>query len=68
MGETSLHYVIIDIGTVGTIDTSGITMLEEVQKNVDRKGLKLVIANPRSKVIKKLAKSKFTKKIGKEWV
>ncbi|RXH78175.1 hypothetical protein DVH24_001693 [Malus domestica] len=67
-GQTSLHYVILDIGTVGSIDTSGITMLEEVQKNVDRKGLKLVIANPRSEVIKKLDKSKFIEKIGQEWI
>ncbi|CAN6677199.1 unnamed protein product [Malus baccata var. baccata] len=67
-GETSLHYVILDIGTVGSIDTSGITMLEEVQKNVDSKGLRLVIANPRSEVIKKLEKSKFIEKIGREWI
>ncbi|KAB2599681.1 sulfate transporter 3.1-like [Pyrus ussuriensis x Pyrus communis] len=67
-GQTSLHYVILDIGTVGSIDTSGITMLEEVQKNVDRKGLKLVLANPRSEVIKKLEKSKFIEKIGQEWI
>ncbi|TQD71563.1 hypothetical protein C1H46_042905 [Malus baccata] len=39
--EKQAYYVIIDIGTVGSIDTSGITMLEEVQKNVDRKGLKV---------------------------
>ncbi|KAB2608942.1 sulfate transporter 3.1-like [Pyrus ussuriensis x Pyrus communis] len=68
MEVTSLHYVVIDIGIVGNIDTSGITMLEDVQKNVDRKGLKFVIANPRSKMIKKLTKSKFTKKVSTEWL
>ncbi|XP_059446133.1 sulfate transporter 3.1-like [Corylus avellana] len=67
-GEASLHYVIIDMSAVGSIDTSGISMLEEVKKNADRKGLKLVLANPRSEVIKKLDNSKFIEKIGQEWI
>ncbi|KAG6668795.1 sulfate transporter 3.1-like [Carya illinoinensis] len=67
-GETSLHYIILDISAVGSIDTSGISMLEEVKKNADRKGLKLVLANPRSEVIKKLDKSKFIENIGQEWI
>ncbi|KAL5849847.1 hypothetical protein ACOSQ4_007860 [Xanthoceras sorbifolium] len=67
-GETSLHYVILDMSSVGSIDTSGISMLEEVKKTVDRRGLKLVLANPRSEVIKKLDKSKFIENIGQEWI
>ncbi|GMN46761.1 hypothetical protein TIFTF001_015941 [Ficus carica] len=67
-GETSLHYVILDLSSVGSIDTSGISMLEETKKNVDRKGLKLVLANPRSEVIKKLDKSKFINAVGQEWI
>ncbi|XP_031251876.1 sulfate transporter 3.1-like [Pistacia vera] len=67
-GETSLHYVIIDMSNVGSIDTSGISMLEEVKKTIDRRGLKLVLANPRSEVIKKLDKSKFVENIGQEWM
>ncbi|KAH7522271.1 hypothetical protein FEM48_Zijuj07G0120700 [Ziziphus jujuba var. spinosa] len=67
-GQTSLHYVILDISSVGSIDTSGISMLEEMKKNVDRKGMKLVLANPRSEVIKKLEKSKFIEAIGQEWI
>ncbi|KAG1334019.1 sulfate transporter 3.1 [Cocos nucifera] len=38
-GETSLQYVILDLGAVSSIDTSGISMLEEVKKSVDRRGL-----------------------------
>lgn len=67
-GETSLHYVILDLSSVGSIDTSGISMLEEAKKSADRKGLKLVFANPRSEVIKKLDKSKFIDAIGQEWI
>ncbi|KAL4291043.1 hypothetical protein GQ457_14G012760 [Hibiscus cannabinus] len=45
-GETSLHCVILDLSAVGSIDTSGISMLEELMKNVDRKGLQICISIP----------------------
>ncbi|KAI6693292.1 hypothetical protein NL676_021002 [Syzygium grande] len=67
-GENSLHYIVLDMSAVGSIDTSGISMLEETKKNVDRRGLKLVMANPRSEVIKKLEKSKFIESLGEEWI
>ncbi|OWM69365.1 hypothetical protein CDL15_Pgr006328 [Punica granatum] len=66
--ETTLQYVILDMGAVGAIDTSGISMLEETKKIVDRKELKLVLANPGSEVMKKLNKSKFMENLGQEWI
>ncbi|KAJ6998444.1 sulfate transporter 3.1-like [Populus alba x Populus x berolinensis] len=67
-GETSLQYVILDMGAVGNIDTSGISMLEEVKKVMDRRELQLVLANPGAEVTKKLNKSKLIEKIGQEWM
>ncbi|GKU86530.1 hypothetical protein SLEP1_g1042 [Rubroshorea leprosula] len=67
-GETSLQYIILDMGAVGNINTSGISMLEEVKKTTDRRGLKLVIANLGAEVMKKLNKSNFIENIGQEWV
>ncbi|KAI3870828.1 hypothetical protein MKX03_006812 [Papaver bracteatum] len=67
-GETSLQYVILDLSPVGSIDTSGISMLEEVKKNADRRGLKFVLANPGSEVMKKLDKSDLLEEIGQEWI
>ncbi|XP_043692626.1 sulfate transporter 3.1-like [Telopea speciosissima] len=67
-GENSLQYVILDMGPVGSIDTSGISMLEEVKKTMDRRGLKIVLANPGSEVMKKLDKSKFLENLGQEWI
>ncbi|KAJ6405662.1 hypothetical protein OIU84_013591 [Salix udensis] len=67
-GETSLQYVILDMGAVGNIDTSGIGMLEEVKKVMDRKGVKLVLANPGAEVMKKLDKAKFIENIGHQWI
>ncbi|ONK76536.1 uncharacterized protein A4U43_C03F29290 [Asparagus officinalis] len=68
-GDTSsLLYVILDMGAVSSIDTSGISMLEELKKSVERRGLQLVLANPGSEVMKKLDKSKALEKIGQQWI
>ncbi|KAF8116495.1 hypothetical protein N665_0017s0051 [Sinapis alba] len=66
--EHSLQYIILDLSAVGNIDTSGISMLEEVNKILGRRELKLVIANPGAEVMKKLSKSKFIETIGKDWI
>ncbi|KAJ1433102.1 STAS domain [Sesbania bispinosa] len=67
-GKTSLEYVIMDMTAVGNIDTSGISMLEEFKKTVDRRGLQLVLVNPVSEVMKKLNKSNFLDELGHKWI
>ncbi|KAF2531361.1 hypothetical protein F2Q70_00032589 [Brassica cretica] len=68
-GENSLQYVILDMSAVGNIDTSGISMMEEIKKIIDRRALKLVLANPKGEVVKKLTRSKFIDdKLGREWM
>ncbi|KAK8711603.1 hypothetical protein V6N13_146881 [Hibiscus sabdariffa] len=67
-GETSLQYVILNMSAVGNIDTSAISMFEEVKKTTDRRGIKLVLANPGAEVMKKLNKSKLVEMIGEEWI
>ncbi|XP_059318044.1 sulfate transporter 3.1-like [Lycium ferocissimum] len=66
--EIELQYVILDMSAVGNIDTSGISMLEEVKRNADRRCLKVLLANPGGEVMKKLDKSNFIDTIGKEWI
>ncbi|XP_047175153.1 sulfate transporter 3.1-like [Vigna umbellata] len=66
--ETSLQYVIMDMSGVGNIDTSGISMLEEVKKITERRELQLVLVNPGSEVMKKLNKSKFQNHLGERWI
>ncbi|KAL5999183.1 Sulfate transporter 3.1 [Asimina triloba] len=67
-GESSLQYIILDMSAVGGIDTSGISMLQEMKKIMDRRELKLVLANPGSGVMKKLDRSKFIEVLGQEWI
>ncbi|XP_044503818.1 sulfate transporter 3.1-like [Mangifera indica] len=67
-GEFTLQYVILNMGGVGNIDTSGISMLAEIKNVFERRALKLVLANPGAEVTKKLDKSKFMENIGQEWI
>eukprot|EP00253_Pinus_taeda_P004367 PITA_04367 len=64
----TLHYVILDMGPVTSIDTSGISALEELKKKLDMRRLQLVMANPGRQTIEKLNNSKFTEILGKKWV
>ncbi|XP_042412726.1 sulfate transporter 3.1-like [Zingiber officinale] len=66
--EMDLHYLILDLGAVGSIDTSGISMIEEVKKIIERIDIKLVLANPGSEVMKKLDSSNVLEAIGHEWI
>ncbi|KAG6384705.1 hypothetical protein SASPL_153522 [Salvia splendens] len=66
--EIGLQYVVLDISAVGNIDTSGISMMDEVKKIIERRGLKLVVVNPVAEVMKKLDKSKFLEALGQEWI
>ncbi|AES60845.1 putative SLC26A/SulP transporter [Medicago truncatula] len=67
-GETILNYVILDMSAVGNIDTSGISMLEEAKKMVERREQQLVLVNPGSEVMKKLNKSSFQKDVEGNWI
>eukprot|EP00253_Pinus_taeda_P004366 PITA_04366 len=68
MHHQTLHYVILDMGPVTSIDTSGISALEELKKKLDLRRLQLVMANPGRQTIEKLNNSKFTEILGKKWV
>ncbi|XP_058745934.1 sulfate transporter 3.1-like [Vicia villosa] len=68
IGETSLKYIIMDMSAVGNIDTSGISMLEEINKIFKRREQQLVLVNPGSEVMKKLNKSHFQKDMGENWI
>ncbi|XP_023547712.1 sulfate transporter 3.1-like isoform X2 [Cucurbita pepo subsp. pepo] len=67
-GESTLQYVVLDMSAVGNIDTSGISMFEEIKNILTRRGLKIVLANPGAEVMKKLDKGKFIESLGHEWI
>lgn len=68
-GGQDLQYVILDLGGVTSIDSTGISMLGEVHKSLDRKGIRIVLTNPRLEVTERLVLSGHIKDIiGEEWV
>ncbi|KAL2901931.1 Sulfate transporter 3.1 [Bienertia sinuspersici] len=67
-GDAHLQFVILDMRAVTCIDTSGISMFDEVNTMIERRGLQLVLASPGSEVMKKLDRSGFLGKLGQEWV
>jgi len=53
---------------VTSIDTSGISALEELKKKLDLRRLQLVLANPGRQTIEKLNNSKFVEILGNKWL
>ncbi|KAG2543315.1 hypothetical protein PVAP13_9NG738700 [Panicum virgatum] len=66
-GEMGVQYVVLDMA-VGSIDTSGTSMLDELKKTLERRGMQIVLANPGSEMMKKLDSSKVLELIGHEWI
>ncbi|KAJ1285153.1 hypothetical protein BS78_03G258000 [Paspalum vaginatum] len=64
-----LQYVVLDLGGVTSIDNTGIGILLEIHKSLDRKGIRIALTNPRLEVTEKLVLSGYIKDIiGEEWV
>ncbi|KAF0923694.1 hypothetical protein E2562_006668 [Oryza meyeriana var. granulata] len=64
----SLKCVVLDMGAVASIDTSGTKMLEDLKKNLDRSSIQIALANPGSEIMRKLDKSNVLGLIGDEWI
>lgn len=64
LNQHTLRYVVLDMGSVTSIDTSGINTLHELKKILEQRQLQLVLANPGRQEIEKLHKSKFMDALG----
>ncbi|MCL7026606.1 hypothetical protein MKW94_019224 [Papaver nudicaule] len=64
--STDIDHIILDIGGVTAIDMTGIGMLTEVLKSIERKGINVVLANPKREVMEKLMLSNLVETIGKD--
>ncbi|KAB8082084.1 hypothetical protein EE612_003837 [Oryza sativa] len=63
-----LLYVVLDIGGVRAIDSPGIEMLREVHGELERKGMKMAVTNPRMAVAEKLVLSGLAELVGESWM
>ncbi|XWS54478.1 hypothetical protein CRYUN_Cryun10bG0092900 [Craigia yunnanensis] len=64
--QPRIQYLIVEMSPVTDIDTSGIHALEELFRSLEKRDVKLVLANPGSVVIDKLHASKFPEMIGED--
>ncbi|KAG8055616.1 hypothetical protein GUJ93_ZPchr0001g29240 [Zizania palustris] len=64
-----LQYVVLDLGGVTSIDNSGVGMLREVYRSLDRREIRIALTNPRLEVTEKLMLSGYIRDVlGEEWV
>ncbi|BAT78553.1 Low affinity sulfate transporter [Vigna angularis] len=68
LAKGRVNAVILDMGNLMNVDTSGILVLEELHKRLFSRGVQLAMVNPRWLVIYKLKVANFVDKIGKKWV
>ncbi|KAH7547310.1 probable sulfate transporter 3.4 [Ziziphus jujuba] len=62
--ESKLKCIILDMTAVTAIDTSGIELIRELRKLLDKRSLQLVLANPVGSVMEKLQQSKVLESFG----
>ncbi|KAG8473425.1 hypothetical protein CXB51_035598 [Gossypium anomalum] len=61
-----VQYLIVEMSPVTDIDTSGIHAMEELFRSLEKRDVKLVLANPGPVVVDKLHASKFHEMIGED--
>ncbi|KAG4110546.1 hypothetical protein ERO13_D13G055300v2 [Gossypium hirsutum] len=61
-----VQYLIVEMSPVTDIDTSGIHAMEELFRSLEKRDVKLVLANPGPAVVDKLHASKFHEMIGED--
>ncbi|XP_062197275.1 sulfate transporter 3.1-like [Phragmites australis] len=66
--EESLWCVVLDMGAVASIDSSGTKMVDDLKKYLDKRSIQIALANPGSEIMRKLDSSKVLQVIGHEWI
>nr|CAD1822158.1 unnamed protein product [Ananas comosus var. bracteatus] len=66
MNQSSIKCVVLDMGAVTSIDTSGMDALTELKKALDKRSLEFVLANPVGNVLEKLSQSETLEKLGSD--
>ncbi|KAK6156897.1 hypothetical protein DH2020_011145 [Rehmannia glutinosa] len=62
--QPRIQYLIVELSPVTDIDTSGIHALEDLYKSLQKRDIKLVLANPGQVVLDKLHASDFANTVG----
>jgi len=63
-----VHYVVLAMGPMTSIDATGMHLLAEVARSYKARGVQLVLSNPSASVVTSLLKSDIIDIVGREWV
>lgn len=63
-----IQAVVLDMSSVVNIDTSGLTALEEIHKELVSLGLQMAIASPGWKAVQKMKVSQVVDRVGQDWI
>lgn len=55
--QSSIHFLILDLSAVSSIDTSGVSLLKDLKKALENTGAELVLVNPGGEVLEKLQRA-----------
>ncbi|OIS95701.1 PREDICTED: low affinity sulfate transporter 3-like [Nicotiana attenuata] len=66
--KENVHFLVLDMSNVMSLDTSGIAVLEELHRELVSRTIQLAIGNPRLRVINKMKTAKCFEKLGKGWI
>ncbi|KAJ6312675.1 hypothetical protein OIU77_014237 [Salix suchowensis] len=55
--QSSIHFLILDLSSVSSIDTSGVSFLKDLKKTLENTGTELVLVNPVGEVLEKLQRA-----------
>ncbi|KAJ6718895.1 SULFATE TRANSPORTER [Salix purpurea] len=55
--QSSIHFLILDLSSVSSIDTSGVSFLKDSKKTLENTGTELVLVNPVGEVLEKLQRA-----------
>ncbi|KAF9673994.1 hypothetical protein SADUNF_Sadunf10G0081600 [Salix dunnii] len=55
--QSSIHFLILDLSAVSSIDTSGVSLLKDLKKALENTGTELVLVNPVGEVLEKLQRA-----------
>ncbi|KAK9091650.1 hypothetical protein Sjap_024827 [Stephania japonica] len=55
--QSDLQFVILDMSAVSAIDTSGISLIKDLKKTLEKRGLEIALVNPVGEVMEKLQRA-----------
>jgi len=63
-----IQAVVLDMSSVVNIDTSGLTALEEIHKELASLGIQMAIAGPGWNAVQKMKVSPVVDRVGEDWI